>query len=157
MSKKLLYVLAIAAGSMLTVQVQAAPIAIDATTTITPDAADCPVLDNNVKIQLSDGVIAAYNCTNTSFQAGACHEQGTNKEQTVDCTYQEVDDGDGNLTYPSNSAGCPTWDGAGTAPTATDTFSGRVGFSGASGGGTVSQANLEATTCATGTVTNLVD
>lgn len=157
MTKKLLYVLAIAAGSMLTTQAYSAPIAVGGTTTITPDATDCPVLDNNVKVQLSDGVVAAYNCTTTSFQAGACHNQGTNKEQTVDCSYKEVDDGTGVLTYPANSAGCPAWDGTGTAPVATDTFTGRVGFAGASGGGTVSQANLEATICDTTTVVNLVD
>lgn len=133
---------------------QSTSAALGQTGQITPD--DCAALGNNVTIQLSNGVVAAYRCTANTFVAATCHSNGTNKQQTIPCTYTQDTDEDGNLldTWTASSAQCPGYDPADTAESAT--FNGRIGFRGGSGGGSVGPVELADPTCSTTTVITLV-
>jgi hypothetical protein len=109
--------------------------------------ANCTALNNNVTIQLSKGVFAAYDCNAATVLAGTCHSAGTYKQQTVSCSYT-VNITSAGVSVSKSSPGCADWDGSGSAPVGnTDTFNGRLGFRGGSGGGTVGQINLESATC----------
>jgi len=132
------------------------PTAIASSTTIS-NVTDCSVLSNDVTVQLSDGVVAAYDCNASpdSVIAGACHTSGTNKSQDFDCTYTSSTDGSGNTIYLT-ADGCPAWDGTGSEPVATYTNSGVVGFVGGSGGGSVTTQGMGVTSCDTTTVVDLI-
>jgi hypothetical protein len=110
---------------------------------------NCPALNNDVTIQLSKGVFAAYACSTSTVNAGACHTTGTNKSQTIGCSYTVTYDSAGSISGSDpSSTGCAAWDGFGSAPTGnTDTFTGRLGYRGGSGGGTVSQVELGSAAC----------
>lgn len=154
MMKKLLPLSAAIVGAMFSAQALA--IASQGTLSqsgsLTPDTAGtnvCTALSNNVTIQLSNGVIAGYACTDTSFSASTCHTKGSYKQQTIPCTYQEDTDPDTGAplgTYSKSAAQCPDYDPAATAQAETATFLGRVGYKGGSSGGTVSAQELPDTT-----------
>lgn len=138
-------VVALAAGS----QAYAGNFSGPGTTTISPApgaAQTCAALSNDISVQLSNNVIAGYTCTGASFTAAACHAAGTNKSQTIPCTYTAVN---GNSADPSEVTGytpsasqCPSRAvGEDVTPT-TATFVGRVAFRGSSGGGTVGAIDL---------------
>lgn len=120
-------------------------------TTVSPAsgaAQPCAALSNDVSVQLSNGVFAGYTCTTTNFIAATCHGTGTNKSQTIPCTYTETFDDQGASTgFSKSDTQCPdrAADGSGGATSAT--FDGRVAFRGASGGGTVGAVNLRGNTC----------
>jgi hypothetical protein len=158
MIKKALRFSMIAAG----IALSTSAFAVDTVTAIGPGGSttisnvnDCSALANDVTVQLSDNVNAAYLCTSTSVIAGACHGKGTNKSQDFDCTYTPTDDGSGGTIYLTPT-GCAAWDGTGTAPVGTYTNSGVVGFRGGSGGGTVGVVGMGVTICNATTVLDLV-
>ena len=163
MMKKLLPLTAIAIGALFSAQASASTGSIASTATITPDTTGsnpnlCEALSNDITVQISDGVVAAWNCSTTSFTAATCHTTGTNKQQTIDCTYTEDKDDSGNGlgTYTASSVNCPTYTGTGEAPTSAS-FQGRIGFKGSSAGGRVAAVELADTTvCTTSTVETLV-
>lgn len=138
MIKKLLTVSAVAALAVLSSQAQAAATAITDSSTITQT--DCSALANNVKVELSENVVAAYNCDDWSFVAATCHTNGTNKSQTVAAQY----DASSNLL--PGYTGC---DASGQC-----TFVGRIGFRGWSQGGRVGAVPMGDSTCSS---TGLVD
>lgn len=110
---------------------------------------NCIALNNNVTIQLSKGVYGAYTCGTNNITAATCHTSGTNKSQTVGCSYTVTYDSSDNITGSvASAADCPAWDGSGSAPTNnTGTFTGRLAFIGGSGGGTVHQIELGSDSC----------
>jgi hypothetical protein len=149
MMKKLSPLSAIAAGILLSTQVHAANGFSGNTTTITPN--NCAVLDNNITVQLSKDVAAAYNCDATSFAAAACHGTGTDKSQTLTCLYYDDDNAANtpNVALPAYAtAGC----GAFADPAPTVAYTGRVAFGGDSGGGRVTTLPFPQTTCDATTV-----
>ena len=112
------------------------------------DMQPCAALANDVSVQLSNNVFAGYTCSTTAFTAATCHGSGTNKSQTIACTYTETFDDQGVSTgFSKSDDQCPdsAADGSGQATTAT--FVGRVAFRGASGGGTVGAVNLRGNVC----------
>ena len=124
--------------------------------TVTP--INCIALNNDVTIQLSKGVFAAYTCGTNNLTAGVCHSSGTNKSQTIGCSYTVTYDSSDVITgsIPSSN-GCAAWDGSGSAPTGnTDTFTGRLAYVGGSGGGSVSQNELGNASCTTGALDTLL-
>lgn len=141
-------VAALAAGS----QAYAGNFSGPGTTTVSPApgaAQTCAALSNDISVQLSNNVIAGYTCTTNSFTASACHSSGTNKSQTIPCTYTAVEDTDpasptfgDTLSYTPSASQCPSRaPGEDVTPT-TATFVGRVAFRGSSGGGTVGAIDL---------------
>ena len=157
MFKKILPMAAVICTAAMSGQVLAGNFAGPGATTVSPAAGHvnfCAALSNDVAIQLSKGVFAGYTCSAINFNAAACHETGTNKSQTVACTYSAVADTDpASLDYtdPANWAKsdeqCPAWDPNAVEQAENVTFNGRVAFQGASGGGTVSSVNLRGTAC----------
>ncbi len=148
------------AGVMLSSNALAANFGSSAASTtaeITPT--QCTALNNNVTIQLSKGVFAAYACSTTSVNAGACHSTGTFKSQTIGCSYTATFDSSGTPTGSiKSSAQCPDWDGSGSTPVGvTATFNGRLAFVGGSGGGTVGQYELGDPVCNGTSIDNLVN
>ena len=126
------------------------------TNTVTPIA--CIALNNDVTIQMSKGVFASYTCGTNNITAALCHSSGTNKSQTIGCSYTVTYDSSDVITgsIPSSS-GCAAWDGSGSAPTGnTDTFSGRLAYVGGSGGGSVSQNELGIVSCTEAALTTLI-
>ncbi len=152
MMKKIITLAAISTGMLLSAQANAAAIPFSGgTTEITP--LNCPALDNNVSIQLSKGVTAAFNCDATSFAAAACHSNGTNKQQTLECLYYQVVNSNPveHLPMPGYET-CPAYD-ANAATPPTITFNGRLAFGAKSGGGRVTAIPLgNATSCDTTTI-----
>jgi hypothetical protein len=139
-------VVALAAGS----QAYAGNFSGPGTTTISPApgaAQSCAALSNDVSVQLSNNVIAGFTCTGTSsFTASTCHSAGTNKSQTIPCTYTAVNGNPADPTevtgYTPSASQCPARAvGEDVTPT-TATFVGRVAFRGSSGGGTVGAIDL---------------
>lgn len=147
MMKKLLPLTTLVAGALLSGQALAAGANITSGNAITP--IDCAALDNNVTVQLSKNVYAGYTCNlaGTALRAGTCHSSGTNKETTQTCTWtSEIVDGV--TIYTPNFTACGTTPDPVDATAATQvTATGRVGFRGASGGGTVGPAELGSTNC----------
>ena len=119
----------------------------------------CDAISNDITIQLSDGVFAGFTCPNiNAFSAAACHASGTDKSQTVDCTYDPVYDSQNVLTgYSKSDDQCPDYDPNATTQATSVTFDGRVAFRGASGGGTVGPVNLRGTLCDGATVEALTN
>lgn len=154
MMKKIVSISAVAATLMLSGQALAATGVLESTGTVT--AVECDALSNDVTVQLSKNVNAAWGCTAIQYSAATCHINGTNKSQTLTCSYTKNTATDGTVTYTANGSTCPTWDGQGTAPVKTFTYVGRVGFTGGSGGGSVGSAELTAATCDKTTVTKLI-
>lgn len=155
MMKKLFPFATVAAGVMLSGQVFAATATIGGSTTLSPT--HCPVLSNNITVQLSSDVVAGFNCGQTSFVAAACHKTGTNKAQTVPA---KLYDDDGDATTPMvpepGYSNCTDTDNDGTLDSCS--FNGRVGFRGNSQGGKVGAAELGDTACnATGVATLVPD
>lgn len=140
-------VVALAAGS----QAYAGNFSGPGTTTISPAAGatqTCSALSNDISVQLSNNVIAGYTCTGNSFTAATCHSAGTNKSQTIPCTYTPVMGAVGSpqegeiVSYTASASQCPARTvGQDVSPT-TATFVGRVAFRGSSGGGTVGAVDL---------------
>lgn len=141
-------VVALAAGS----QAYAGNFSGPGTTTISPAPGatqSCAALSNDISVQLSNNVIAGFTCTGTSaFTAATCHSAGTNKSQTIPCTYTPVmgavgSADEGNIvSYNASASQCPARAvGDDVSPT-TATFVGRVAFRGSSGGGTVGAIDL---------------
>lgn len=157
MMKKLLPLSVLAIGTLFSAQASAASGATGASTIVlTPIAGvnQCETMSNNVTIQLSKGVVAAWNCAPSSFRAGTCHTTGTNKQQTITCNYSF--DATASAWVPS-SAVCPAYDpAAGSSVQAT--FAGRVGFTGSSQGGSVTAVQLGTgvTVCDTTTVLQMI-
>jgi hypothetical protein len=117
----------------------------------------CATLSNDITVQLSANVHAGYTCVG-SFVAAACSSAGTNKQQTIPCTYTAISElndpldpsaGSTVTGYSKSDASCADVavgdPGAGAASTAT--FQGRVAYRGAGGGGTVGAVNLRGTVC----------
>ncbi len=151
MMKKLILV---AAGLMFSTLANATAIGFGASRTIT--ATNCPALDNDVEVQLSKDVKAAYNCDATSFVAAACHANGTNKTQTLTCVYI-TDPNDATQKIPfggyadiSACAGYPV--ATPPNPTPTASYTGRVAFGAASGGGTVGAVPFPRNECTVVTI-----
>lgn len=149
-------VVALAAGS----QAYAGNFAGPGTTTISPATGatqNCTALSNDISVQLSNNVLAGYTCTGNAFVAATCHSAGTNKSQTIPCTYTPVLDGNGDVTgYTASASQCPARTvGQDVSPT-TATFVGRVAFRGSSGGGTVGAVDLGGA-CDGGTIEGLTD
>lgn len=162
MMKKLLPLSAVAIGIMFSAQASATTGAIAASSTLTPDPAGanvCEALSGNITVQLSDGVNAAWNCGDTYFLAATCHTSGTNKQQTISCSYTQDVDSSGNPIsgqYSKSAEVCPDYTGDGAAPTKA-TFFGRVGFRGTSYGGSVATTQLyNETVCSTTSIQTLV-
>lgn len=130
----------------------------DTSTTAEITPTQCTALNNNVTIQLSKGVFAAYACSPTSVNAGACSAIGTFKSQTIGCSYTATFDSSGQPTGSiKSSAQCADWDGSGSTPTGvTATFNGRLAFVGGSGGGTVGQYELGDPVCSGTSIDALV-
>lgn len=153
MMKKLLPLAALAIGVLFSAQASATAGAIAASATLGPVGTNtCEALANNVTIQLSNGVVAGWDCSNTDFYAGTCHTTGTNKQQTITCTYTQ--DASDKSKWIPDSVVCPAYDAtAGSVVKAT--FAGRVGFKGNSLGGSVSaqQLGTDTTVCDIDTVT----
>lgn len=142
MMKKILAVTALTMGILMSGQSHAAAVSMAGTGTITP--AECAVLSNNVTIQLSNKVFAAYNCTTTAVVAATCHQNGTLKVQTIPCSYlQNATTG----VWEPSSPECPAYDPTATTQATSATFNGRLGYRGGSGGGSVGAINLESTVC----------
>lgn len=148
--KKLLSMSAITMAVAITGQANAAATNVGADGIITP--IDCAVLDNNVTVQLSENVHAAFNCTTTQFKAATCHTNGTNKTTTQTCEWDSETVGDV-TTYTPNFSACGTTP-ADPAPQVE--YIGRVGFRGQSGGGTVGDVELTETDCDGTSVLTLV-
>ena len=154
MMKKLLPLSAVAIGVMFSAQASASSGAISASSTLTPDTTGgtnvCEALSGNITVQISDGVVAGWTCGDTYFIAATCHSTGTNKQQTISCTYTQDVDSSGNPIsgqFSKSAEVCADYDGSGTAPTKA-TFFGRVGFRGTSFGGSVATTQLyNQTTC----------
>lgn len=146
MMKKLLPFGAAAFGLIISAQANAAAVAIVGNSNpLSP--VECSALDNNITVQLSKGVIGAYNCDNLSFIAATCHTAGSNKTQTLECLY---DDSDQPLTG-YNGCGAPSGDA--DNPTMQQ-FTGRLAYNGGSDGGRVTVAPLAGNDCdAAGIVT----
>lgn len=98
----------------------------------------CTLLRDRVTVNLSNGVIATYNCDTTDNMIGvaACHTSGSQKPQTIACASTPDANGD------------PVWNDA-SCTAATDTFviQGRRVFTGSSAGGNVAAGNLNSDTC----------
>lgn len=146
MMKKLLSLSAVAAGLLLSGHAFAATAAIAASTQITPD--NCPALSNNITVQLSKGVVAGFNCGNSSFVVGTCHTVGTNKPQIVVAAYDMS-------TIPPTLL--PGYSNCSTDANGLETcsFNGRIGFRGTSAGGQVGAAPLGDLPCDMGNVVSL--
>lgn len=159
MMKKLVGLSAAAACVMFSAQASATSGGFSTTETIAPDPAAanyCETLNNNVTIQLSKGVFAAYNCNTagTSFAAATCHGTGTNKSQTVVCSY--VQDASTLQWSTDTSSQCPAYVSGMTEADRTVTFQGRIGFKGSSSGGSVGAAQIDGTTCDLNAAASLV-
>ena len=162
MLKKILPLTTILCAATLSGQVFAGNFAGPGATTVSPATGAtnyCESLSNDVKIQLSKDVFAGYTCPSaSSFNVAVCHATGTNKSQTVSCTYTAVDIDATPVVYTKSDDQCPDYDSTAGAVQATNvTFDGRVAFQGASGGGTVSSVNLRGTTCDGATVEALTN
>lgn len=131
MMKKLLSVSAAAALAVLSSQAQAAATTLTDSSTITPT--NCLALANNVRVELSENVLASYNCDNWSVVAAACHTNGTNKSQTVAAQF----DASSNLL--PGYTGCDASNNC--------TFVGRIGFRGTSQGGRVGAVPMGDSAC----------
>ena len=162
MMKKLLPLSAVAIGVMFSAQAAASSGSIADSASLTPDTAGgtniCEALSNNVTIQVSAGVVASWNCSDTSFTAATCHTTGTNKQQTITCSYQQDKDASGVLisgSYTASANECPAYDGTGTLPTKA-TFFGRIAYKGTSAGGKVAPTQMyNQTTCNLTTIQTL--
>ncbi len=154
MIKNLSYLSAVSVGVMLSGSVFAAPTAMPGSGTIT--SAQCIALDNNVKVQLSKGVVAAYECTDLSLKAATCHTSGTNKQQSHTCTYTQDEDSSGvpiaGAYTASAPAVCPSWTSTLTDADKAVNFTGPLAYGGKSGGGTVGPRQLNEKTCANNTI-----
>lgn len=86
---------------------------------------DCQLLGEDATINLSKNVLGAYNCDviNTEIEIGTCHEAGSRKPKTLDCTGTDLP-----------VAGCSTG--------ATYDIPDFSGFTASSMGGTVSPVPL---------------
>ena len=149
MMKKLIRTAAVTTGILLSSQAFAAGIAFsNSSTEITP--LNCEALDNNITVQLSKDVTAAFNCDASSFEAAACHSSGTNKNQTLTCLYyQEAGVSPASFQPLPGYSACPAYD-ANADPVPSIPYTGRIAFGGASGGGRVTAIPLaSSTTCDT--------
>ena len=120
---------------------------------------NCTALANDVTIQLSENVFAAYDCGPGSVVAGACSSTGTNKSQDFDCTYTSaVDPADSNLMVGIYPDGCAAWDpNTQNSPTGeVYTNTGRVAFVGSAGGGTVGVFGMGTAVCSGATMINTI-
>lgn len=163
MFKKSIYaafaIVTLAAGS----QAYAGNFSGPGTTTISPASGatqNCSALSNDISVQLSNNVFAGYTCTGNTFTAATCHSAGTNKSQTIPCTYTPVygnpQDPSEVTAYTPSASQCPARaPGQDVTPT-TATFVGRVAFRGSSGGGTVGAVDLGGT-CDGGTIEGITD
>lgn len=157
MMKKIIPLAAMTLAALISGQAFAGNFAGPGATTLSPapgHAQPCAALSNDVAIQLSKGVYAGYTCDINGFNAATCHETGTNKSQTVACTYTLLGtEGcfigtDDPACYGASDDQCPAWDPTPDAEQATQvTFIGRLAYQGASGGGTVGPVNLRGDTC----------
>jgi hypothetical protein len=140
-------------------------------TTVSPAsgaAQVCTSLTNDITVQLSNGINAGFDCSGGGFRAATCAVAGTNKSQTIPCTYTPVteqDDpdcvpGDGvtcdssTIGYTASDDQCPARTVGQNVDPTTATFVGRVGFLGAGGGGTVGAVNLRGA-CTTANVESI--
>lgn len=157
MMKKLLATSATAVGLMLSAQAYAAPIAITGTADVwpvgEPNGHDCAALDNNITVQLSKNVHGSFGCDNTNFEAATCHEAGTNKTQTVTCSWNTITDPLGGPdTYVPNVTGCGTDPNAGVTSA---TYTGRTAYFGNSSGGRVGPNEFLQTVCDATTIVTM--
>ena len=167
MFKKKLSFAAVICAMAISGQVAAGNFAGPGATTLSPatGAANfCDALTNDIKVQLSKDVFAGYTCSAINFNAAACHETGTNKSQTVSCTYNQVADTiPASLDYTdaanwtSSDDQCPAWDPTASTQATSVTFDGRIAFQGASGGGTIGPVNLRGNNCDGATVEALTN
>lgn len=106
------------------------------------DSTACSILRDRVPVNLSNGVVASYNCdvANVRITVAACHESGSQKPQVMTCA--STPDAQGNPVW--NDASCPA---VATTPPATFTIQGRRVFTGSSAGGQISAGNLNSATC----------
>lgn len=165
MMKKILPLVAVAAGLVMSAQAHATGGYLAQSGNLTPNPSGtnvCEAIYNDITVQLSNGVLAAWNCSTNSFVAGTCHQSGSNKEQTIPCSYTEwfTYDIDGNETghgFDKSANQCPDHDPNAVEQATSATFTGRIGFKGGSGGGKVGAAQLEDTTaCNAASVKTLV-
>jgi|GEM_PF-5856749 len=103
-------------------------------TTVTE--ADCSLLSQDVKLNASANVNAAWGCTvadNLAYGA-ACHEGGSSKERTVDCSCATADKANNNQCPGSCVASVytPSDDGGDSVTTI-----GRQAFGGSTNGGSI--------------------
>ncbi|WP_141019776.1 hypothetical protein [Azoarcus sp. DD4] len=138
--KKIISILIFAGLAVATGAASAAATAITSGTPI--DTTACSLLRDRVTVNLSSGVVAAYNCDTTDNMIGvaACHTAGSQKPQTIECA--STPDAQGNPVW--NDASCPA---VATDPPATFTIQGRRVFTGSSAGGNVAAGNLDSDTC----------
>jgi len=120
----------------------AAPTVIDSGEDITTN--ECTILGDTVKLNLSKGVIGAYNCdeTRNAINVGACHETGSRSSSLV-CAQIGVDNNNQPVFNDASCAGQP----AGTViPVANPSYR---GYRASSTGGSVGAQSLSAN-CAAG-------
>lgn len=108
------------------------------TVAITPDAAGCSLLTEEVTINLSAGVFGSYACNTDDNLIGVatCHPNGRKGNVVVSCS---VAAGNGCVATP---------DASDAADNGTITVQGGVAFTASSGGGTVNGAAAQ--NCAAG-------
>lgn len=108
-------------------------------TTVNPTA--CTLLSNDVNLLSSKGVNGAWRCGTSVMVAGACSDAGSNKSQTITCSWTAQTSSAGTI-YTPNATGCAA------TPTATATsvtITGRKAYAGISSGGKVSDISIGAT------------
>lgn len=122
-------VIAVALGLLASSSIYAAPSAI--TSPIEMD--DCPLLAENVRVSLSNGVMGSFNCA-SFIQVSTCSTAGRTTERTglVPCDNDDTTD-------------TPACNADGTMPTAT--VDGAYIYVATSNGGTVSPAPGDGFTC----------
>ncbi|MCK9532050.1 MAG: hypothetical protein M0R77_16020 [Gammaproteobacteria bacterium] len=160
MNKTLAFLPAVAIGVLMSSQVFAAPITM--TTSGLIKTVNCAALANDVSIQLSQGVVAAYECTPLSLKAATCHTKGSNKEQTHNCIYTQDQDEDGVPLAPESWTAsapgvCPAYSDTLTEEQKKVTFTGPLAYGGKSGGGSVGPRQLLEKKCDDSTIGTAVN
>lgn len=115
------------------------------------DGGDCPILGEDVRLNLSKGVKGAYECSevSNSIDVGACHESGS-RGTALTCA-QIGFEADG-TTPKYNNAGCTA---ANVGDTITITTASYKGFRASTTGGSVGAQSLSAK-CTDSTVEELL-
>nr|WP_273266467.1 hypothetical protein [Pseudomonas sp.] len=139
-----------AALSVASMSASAAPTPISSNALI--QQPDCALLAEDVRIPLSNSVVAAYNCEGAgiAIRVAACHTSGRQGSRTVEVPCRASDD-----TSPENAA-LPVCTTAGTTVNRV-TSTGASIMTGNTAGGQVGPSALDGATCEQGAVNGRIN